>query len=121
MKLLWRYYQAGIVNTFFGYGMYAALIWAGLGMYAAQLVAHLVGTGFNYLTYSRHTFAGLDAVKSRFVLSYVFNYSLGLASLAAASLVIASPYVAGILSILFVSLVNFFVLKTMVFTKRAAD
>ena len=37
---LWRYYQAGIVNTAFGYGLYAAFVAAGLNMYVAQIVAH---------------------------------------------------------------------------------
>jgi putative flippase GtrA len=48
MKQLWRYYQAGIVNTAFGYGMYALLLSVGLWMYAAQLVAHVLGACFNY-------------------------------------------------------------------------
>jgi len=42
---------------------------------------------------------------------------IGLASLAAASLIFHSPYVAGIVSIVFVSLVNFFVLNNLVFRK----
>jgi len=52
-----RYYQAGALNAAFGYGLYVGLVWLGLGMYAAQLVAHLLGVAFNYFTYSRHTSA----------------------------------------------------------------
>ncbi len=119
MKQLWRYYQAGIVNTLFGYGVYAVLLTVGVWMYAAQLMAHVLGVAFNYFTYSRHTFAETQASKRRFVLSYAFNYVLGLAGLAGASSVIASPYVAGIVSILFVSLANYFVLKNLVFVEKA--
>jgi hypothetical protein len=54
----------------------------------------------------------------RFAVSYGFNYLLGLASLAAAAQVIRSPYVAGIVSILFVSFVNYFVLKHAVFVRE---
>ena len=115
---LWRYYQAGIVNTLFGYGMYALLLKLGVWMYAAQLIAHVLGVVFNYFTYSRHAFADAEASKRRFIASYAFNYLLGLASLAAAAQVISSPYVAGIVSIVFVSLVNYFVLKNLVFFRR---
>ena len=121
MQRLWRYYQAGIVNTLFGYGLYALFLKLGLNMYVAQIIAHVLGVIFNYFTYSRHAFGDSQGSKPRFVLSYAFNYLLSLASLAAAAQVIASPYIAGIVSILFVSLVNFFILKNLVFERRAAE
>jgi putative flippase GtrA len=117
-RRLWRYYQAGIVNTAFGYGVYALLVSLGLWIYAAQLIAHLLGIAFNYFTYSRHVFHDASGSKMRFAVSYGFNYLLGLASLAAAAQVIRSPYVAGIVSILFVSFVNYFVLKHAVFVRE---
>ena len=115
---LWRYYQAGIVNTLFGYGVYAVLIKAGLWMYAAQLVAHLLGAAFNYFSYSRHVFHDSHASKLRFGMSYGLNYLLGLASLAAAAQLIRSPYVAGLVAISFVSLINYLILKHFVFTVK---
>jgi putative flippase GtrA len=120
LSSLWRYYQAGVVNTVFGYGCYALLLKLGLGMYLAQLIAHVAGVAFNYLTYSRHVFPEAGAAKMRFVLSYAGNYLMGLAALAAASTVFASPYVAGLVAIVVVSLLNFFVLKHLVFTRKAA-
>lgn len=115
---IWRYYQAGIVNTAFGYGLYALFVAAGLNMYVAQIVAHLIGVAFNYVTYSRYAFADQSASKVRFVLSYGVNYLLGLGALWTASQWIASPYVAGFVAVLFVSLVNFFILKHWVFSAR---
>lgn len=120
-RRLWRYYQAGIVNTLFGYGLFALFVRVGLNMYVAQICAHLLGMAFNYFSYSRHVFHDAEASKVRFVLSYAFNYVLGLSSLAAASLIIHSPYVAGIVSIIFVSLVNFFVLNNLVFFRKATQ
>lgn len=117
---LWRYYQAGIVNTLFGYSAFAALVALGLNMYVAQLVAHVSGVVFNYFTYSRYAFRGTEASKLRFVLSYAVNYLLGLASLAAAAQVIESPYLAGFVAVVFVSLVNYFVLKHLVFVEGRA-
>lgn len=116
---LWRYYQAGIVNTLFGYGLYALFVAVGLNMYVAQICAHILGVTFNYFTYSRYAFRDAEGSKPRFVLSYAANYLLGLASLAAAAQVIASPYLAGLAAVLFVSMVNYFILKHFVFTRRA--
>lgn len=119
IERLWRYYQAGIVNTAFGYGLYALFVALGLNMYLAQIVAHLLGMAFNYLTYSRHAFHDSDVSKSRFVASYAVNYLLGLGALWAISQVVASPYLAGLIAVGIVSLINYFILKHWVFTARA--
>ena len=118
IERLWRYYQAGIVNTAFGYGLYALFVALGLNMYLAQVIAHLLGMTFNYFTYSRHAFHDSDVSKGRFILSYAVNYLLGLAALWAASQVIASPYLAGFVAVVVVSLINYLVLKNWVFTVR---
>lgn len=119
-KRLWRYYQAGVVNTAFGYGLYALLVALGWNIYVAQITAHAAGMTFNYFTYSRYAFAGHDGSKGRFILSYALSYLLGLASLAAAVQVTGSPYLAGLLSVLFVSFANYFVLKRLVFRVPSA-
>ena len=118
---LWRYYQAGIVNTGFGYGLYAVFVALGLNMYLAQIIAHLMGMTFNYFTYSRHAFHDSDVSKGRFILSYAVNYLLGLAALWAASQAIASPYLAGFVAVVVVSLINYVILKNWVFTARGGD
>lgn len=118
---LWRYYQAGIVNTAFGYGLYAAFVAFGLNMYIAQIIAHLAGMTFNYFTYSRHAFRDLDVSKARFILSYAVNYLLGLAALWATSQIIESPYLAGFVAVVVVSLLNYLILNNWVFTARGED
>ena len=110
-----RYYQAGIVNTLFGVGLFTLLFWIGLNVYLAQFVAHFCGMAFNYLTYSRYAFGDRAGSKPRFVASYIVNYALGLASLWAASQIIASAYLAFVASFLFVTIVNYFILKRFVF------
>lgn len=110
-----RYYQAGIVNTLFGIGAYSALVWAGLGIFPAQLISHFAGMGFNYLTYSRHVFREAGPAKARFVLSYIVNYLVSLGVLAGVSHFIVNPYASGILAAFLVSVVNFFALKFVVF------
>lgn len=120
LRRLWRYYQTGVVNTLFGYGIYALLITAGLNMYVAQLIGHVLGVAFNYFTYSRHVFSDASASKTRFLLSYAFTYLFGLACLAAAAQLITSPYLAGLVAIFVVSLVNYFILKQLVFVGKPA-
>ena len=114
-KQLWRYYQAGIVNTLFGYGLFALLVLAGLNMYLAQIVAHVLGVIFNYFTFSRYAFAGRQRSLPRFALAYVLNYLLAVAFLWAACEWVQSPYMAGLIATLVVSLINFFLLRKLVF------
>jgi putative flippase GtrA len=114
-----RYYQAGIINTLFGLGAYAALVWAGLGIYPAQAIAHVAGMAFNYLSYSRHVFRDAQPAKVRFVVSYAVNYLLSVATLAIVARFIANPYFSGVLTAFIVSAVNFFALKFFVFRARA--
>lgn len=116
---LWRYYQVGIANTAFGLGVYALLVRLGLNMYLAQFLAHGLGVAFNYLTYSRHVFRDANPAKLRFLLSYMGNYLVGLATLATIALVVKSPYVAGILAAGLVSIINYFALKRFVFLARS--
>ena len=120
-KQLFRYYQAGLINTVFGYGAYATFVGLGLDMYVAQIVAHTLGTAFNYLTYSRYTFAGQRGSVWRFLASYVGNYLLSLATLAGFAQLTSSPYVAGLLSVVLVSIINFFILKRLVFRAEARE
>ena len=121
IERLWRYYQAGIVNTAFGYGLYALFVALGLNMYLAQIVAHLLGMTFNYFTYSRHAFQDSDVSKGRFILSYAVNYLFGLAALWVASQFIASPYLAGFVAVIVVSLINYLILKNWVFSVRGEE
>lgn len=120
LERIWRYYQAGIVNTAFGYGLYALFVAVGLNMYLAQIVAHVLGVVFNYFTYSRHAFHDSEASKPRFILSYVVNYLLGLAALAGTAQFIASPYLAGFIAVVVVSLLNYFILRHWVFRTHPA-
>lgn len=121
IERLWRYYQAGIVNTAFGYGLYALFVALGFNMYVAQIVAHLLGMAFNYFTYSRHAFHDSTVSKSRFIASYAVNYLLGLGALWSASQFIPSPYLAGFVAVVIVSLLNYLILRHWVFTVPRQD
>ncbi|RZJ99499.1 MAG: GtrA family protein [Novosphingobium sp.] len=117
---LWRYYQAGVINTAFGLGAYWLLVWLGLNMFVAQLISHTLGVGFNYLTYTRHVFRDAAPAKLRFALSYAGNYLVGLATLWVVAQFVINPYLAGLVAALIVSVVNYFALKHLVFARKTA-
>jgi putative flippase GtrA len=106
-----RYYAAGIVNTAFGYGAFSALLWLGVNLYLSQLLAHIAGVTFNYITYSRHVFKNSKSTKKRFAASYAGNYLISLGTMALVDQIIVSQYVVGLLTIFLVSILNFFILK----------
>jgi len=110
-----RYYQAGLVNMAFGFACYAAFVRLGMNAYLAQLCSHMIGTAFNYITYSRHVFRDSEPAYLRFILSYVLNYFIGLALLFLVRLFISSPYISGFCAVLLTSAFNYFILKKLVF------
>lgn len=119
-KRLLRYYQAGVVNTLFGYGLYSLLVLVGLNLFIAQSISHVAGVTFNHFTYSRYAFAGQRGSTRNFVVSYLLNYCCSLACLAAVSQVTPSPYLAGLITVIIVSIGNYFVLKFFVFDRKPA-
>jgi len=118
---VWRYYKVGVINTLFGYGLYALLVSIGLQIFVAQIVGHVIGVTFNYFSYSRYVFQDGSASKLRFLLSYTLNYLIGLASLALAVKLLSSPYSAGLVAMLVTSITNFIVLRRYVFTSASYE
>jgi putative flippase GtrA len=114
-----RYLVAGLANTAFGYGLYAGLLWLGLDRYVAQAIGYVLGTGFNYLTYSRGVFVNAGPAKARFVLSYAANYLVNLAGLRLVSIFVPDPYLAGAITTLAVVALNYVVLRRLVFRVAA--
>jgi putative flippase GtrA len=116
IELVVRYYGVGALNTGFGYSLFALLVFVGLNLYVAQILAHFTGVAFNYFTYSRHVFHESSQRRPRaFVASYVFNYFIGLALLASAHHFVRSPYIAGFIAMLIGTAINFFILRRFVF------
>lgn len=112
-----RFYQAAVVNTCFGISVYFLLVYVGLNLFVAQAISFVLGVAFNYFTYSRHAFRNYESSLTRFLASYLFYYVVSLGVLAAFSKVFASPYVAGIATTVFMSVMNYFVLKIFVFRR----
>ena len=112
-----RYYQAGAINAGVGFGLYSFFVWLSFNIFIAQILSHMIGVTFNYFTYSRHVFRNRAPAKMRFVISYGANYVLSLAILVGVSTVEHSPYVAGLVTIILTSVINYFALKHLVFVR----
>jgi len=115
---LWRFYSVSVLNTLFGYSVYALLVAGGINLYLAQILSQLIGMTFNYFTYSRHVFREHDATVLRYVGAYAGNYLMNLALLALFHYLVGSPYLAGLLAVIVASLINLVVLKRLVFRPR---
>lgn len=110
-----RYLAAGVVNTVFGFSLYAVMLWLGLDRYVAQAIGYVAGTIFNYITYSRHVFTDAAPAKLKFTVSYAVNYLVSLLSLQVVSHFISNPYTAGAIATFAVVLLNYVILKRLVF------
>lgn len=112
-----RYYAAGLVNMGFGYLMFAALVALGLRVFVAQAVAFALGVAFNYITHSQFAFKGQKANKKFYLGSYGVSYLLSAGFLWIVIAIVPSPYVAGLIVTVLVSIINYVFLKRLVFQK----
>lgn len=72
-----RFLAAGLLNTLFGYSIYAVLVLAGLPYLIALLLATVAGVVFNYFSFGRMVFkAGGGSTFARFLVSYAVVYGV---------------------------------------------
>ena len=71
-----RFLGTGVLNTFFGYAVYAALLFIHVPYLAALLLATLAGIVFNYFSFGRMVFQHLGnrLVFLKFVVAYALIY-----------------------------------------------
>lgn len=110
----------GVVNTAFGYSVFAALLFLGLGRPLALFLATCAGVPFNYFSTGRIVFGNRGTGKLlRFIASYGIVYACNLAVLEALVALGVNPYVAGALSILSSTVVAFGLNRLFVFPRQA--
>ncbi len=109
-----RFLGTGILNTAFGFALYAALVWIGLIPHVAQLIGRIVGLVFNYMTYGRFVFADKRLSKTRYLLGYLANYAAAALILVGYLFLFSDAYIAGLATILTSAVLNYFVLSRFV-------
>jgi putative flippase GtrA len=73
-----KFLGAGLLNTVFGYAVYAALLFLNAPYLAALFVATIAGVIFNYFSFGRMVFNGRGGwlVFGKFVAAYALIYGL---------------------------------------------
>lgn len=117
-----RFVVVGIVNTGFSYGAYAALIYAGLGYAAANLIALLLGILFSFNTQGRLVFKGSGKRRlPRFVIVWAAIYVLNIFLIGRFIALGFNPYVSGALALPVNTFLSFIAQKYFVFRDSPAQ
>ena len=71
-----KFVGVGVLNTLFGYGIYAGLVFIGLPYLIALFVATIMGVVFNYFSFGRMVFKaqGGRLVFGKFIVAYALVY-----------------------------------------------
>lgn len=78
-----RFVLVGVLNTVFGYGLFALFTWLGLAYPAAIALATALGVMFNFQTTGRMVFNGAGSERLwRFIAVYGLIYMLNVAGVA---------------------------------------
>ena len=112
-----RFLLVGALNTAFGYGVFAFLLWLGLHYAVASAIATVLGVLFNFQSTGRLVFDNLNPGGFlAFIQVYVLGYFVNLGFLWVMTRYVGlSAYVAGALMILPMAMLTFFLQRKFVF------
>jgi putative flippase GtrA len=73
-----KFVSVGVLNTLFGYGIYAGLIFVGLPYLIALFIATVMGVIFNYFSFGRIVFQARGGwiVFGKFIIAYAIVYAI---------------------------------------------
>ena len=111
-----RFLMIGVLNTAFGYFLFALLIFLGLHYAVASLLATILGVLFNFKTTGRFVFDNRNnSLLGKFFMVYAIVYSCNVGLLKILDGFSISMYVAGALVLLPLALLSYFLNKQFVF------
>ncbi|TAN34191.1 GtrA family protein [Patescibacteria group bacterium] len=117
-----RFLAVGGINTIFGYGVFALMIFFGLHYALAALLATILGVLFNFQTVGRLVFASYRRdLLFKFVGVYAFTYLINLVFLCFLNLKGVSNYVSGAILILPMAFIAFYLNKRFVYERRIEE
>ena len=118
-KELIRFGLVALLNTAFGYAIYALFIWLGLHYTLATLLSTIIGVLFNFKTYGVLVFKNKsNKLIFKFILVYIFLYLCNIGGIAALKLCGLSSYIAGLVMIVPIGLLGYLLNKKLVYEKR---
>ena len=111
-----RFLVVGMLNTAFGYCVYALMLSVGLGYVGASAVATVIGVLFNFKTTGVFVFASRDnRLVFHFVAVYVVVYCVNLTGLWLLGRGGVDPYTAGLITLLPAAMLAYWLNKLLVF------
>lgn len=118
IRHLWSYYKVGVANTIFGLSLYSLLVFIGLNLFLAQFIGQCIGMVFNYQMFRRFVFREGRPSIPRYIAAYGFNYIVGATLLFFIHKIVSSAYLAGICTAAAASIINYVILRFLVFTRK---
>lgn len=111
-----KFLIVGALNTLFGYGVYAVLIWFGLNYFSALTLSTILGVLFNFKTIGSLVFKSRSNLKIfKFCFVYFFLFAVNVMSVKLLLAYGLNSYFAGALTILPLAMLSFFLNKYFVF------
>ena len=115
-----RFVMVGIMNTAFGYGLFASLIYMGLHYAVANIIGMIISILFNFKTIGNLVFYNNDnRLIFRFVTVYAVNFAFGLTGLWIFDQFGVSMYIAGAILPFPAAILTYILQKTFVFRSNA--
>ena len=111
-----RFLIIGVVNTIFGYSIYALFIFAGLHYTLAALLSTILGVLFNFKTTGVFVFKNKrNILIFKFIGVYSFLYLINIAFLKVFNMLQMNMYLAGAILIVPSAILSFILNKKLVF------
>lgn len=112
-----RFLVVGLVNTAFGYAVFAGLVLAGMPPMPALLITYAVGIVFNFMTTGKFVFGGARREAFlRFVAAYAVIYVFNVGLYQGFAWLGAPPLIAQALCLPIVAVLSFVLFRVRVFT-----
>ena len=113
-----RYLLIGMVNTAFGYSMFALLIYFGLHYAVAVFLSTLAGIFFNFRTFGRFVFKQTDwRLIWRFMGVYGFLYLVNIGCIFVLMMYIDNLYAANAVALVLIASLGFVLNRSFVYAK----
>jgi len=114
-----KFLAVGVINTLFGYAVFAGCLWLGLQYSVAIGIATVLGTLFNFKSTGSLVFRSHDSSRLfRFIGVYVIVYCANVAGIFILLKIGINAYVGGLLLILPLAVLAYYLNAQYVFNKK---
>ncbi len=115
-----RFIAVGVLNTIFGYGLFAGFILLKLDYKLATLLSTILGVLFNYKTTGQIVFRNDKSSLLRFILVYVMVYFVSISFVKVGLLMGVSALIGGAVAVFPSALTSYLLNKFWVFRRQKA-